>query len=61
MGGSMEYCHGVGVRLAHLLERELGTGTKILGALKRSLDPNNVLNPGKLGLGLDISRERPES
>ncbi len=61
MGGSMEYCHGVGVRLAHLLERELGTGTKILGALKRSLDPNNVLNPGKLGLGLDVSRERPES
>jgi alkyldihydroxyacetonephosphate synthase len=51
VGGSMEYCHGVGVRLAHLLERELGTGTKILAALKRSLDPNSVLNPGKVGLG----------
>jgi FAD/FMN-containing dehydrogenase len=50
VGGSMEYCHGVGVRLAHLLARELGAGTKILSALKRSLDPNDVLNPGKLGL-----------
>jgi FAD/FMN-containing dehydrogenase len=50
-GGSMEYCHGVGVRLAHLLERELGTGTTILRALKRSLDPGFVVNPGKLGLG----------
>jgi FAD/FMN-containing dehydrogenase len=50
VGGSMEYCHGVGVRLAHLLARELGSGTKLLSALKRSLDPSSVLNPGKLGL-----------
>jgi alkyldihydroxyacetonephosphate synthase len=50
MGGSMEYCHGVGIRLAHLLERELGVGTQLLWALKCSLDPDQVLNPGKLGL-----------
>jgi alkyldihydroxyacetonephosphate synthase len=50
LGGSMEYCHGVGVRLAHLLARELGAGTMILKALKCSLDPHGVLNPGKLGL-----------
>ena len=24
MGGTMEYCHGVGVKLAHLMDRELG-------------------------------------
>jgi FAD/FMN-containing dehydrogenase len=60
MGGSMEYCHGVGVRLAHLLERELGIGTKILGALKRSLDPGYVLNPGKLGLGPGVSKDSTE-
>jgi alkyldihydroxyacetonephosphate synthase len=54
MGGSMEYCHGVGVRLAHLLERELGAGTRILRTLKHRLDPNNVLNPGKLGLGSEV-------
>ena len=26
MGGTMEYCHGVGVKLAHLMDRELGAG-----------------------------------
>jgi FAD/FMN-containing dehydrogenase len=50
----MEYCHGVGVRLAHLLARELGAGIKILSTLKRGLDPDHLLNPGKLGLGSDI-------
>lgn len=54
-GGSMEYCHGVGVRLAHLLARELGTGTKILSALKQVLDPDHLLNPGKLGLESHVS------
>ena len=24
MGGAMEYCHGVGVKLDHLLAREMG-------------------------------------
>jgi FAD/FMN-containing dehydrogenase len=50
MGGSMEYCHGVGVRLAHLMEREHGAGLEAMRAIKRALDPHNILNPGKLGL-----------
>lgn len=55
VGGSMEYCHGVGVRLAHLLARELGAGTTILSALKQALDPDHLLNPGKLGLQSNVS------
>jgi alkyldihydroxyacetonephosphate synthase len=55
VGGSMEYCHGVGVRLAHLLARELGVGSTILSALKQALDPNHLVNPGKLGLQLHRS------
>ncbi len=50
MGGTMEYCHGVGVKLNHLLARELGTGHEIIRALKKTLDPHNIMNPGKLGL-----------
>jgi FAD/FMN-containing dehydrogenase len=50
MGGSMEYCHGVGVRLAHLMEAEWGAGLDALRAIKRALDPDGILNPGKLGL-----------
>ena len=48
MGGTMEYCHGVGIKLAHLLPREMGEGYAVARALKRTLDPANIMNPGKL-------------
>ena len=50
IGGSMEYVHGVGTKLAHLAERELGSTLEALRAIKAALDPNNIMNPGKLGL-----------
>ncbi len=50
LGGSMEYCHGAGVRLAGLMEREHGVGLEVMRRLKHALDPGGVLNPGKLGL-----------
>ena len=50
MGGVMEYCHGVGVKLNHLLARELGAGHEVIRDLKQTLDPANIMNPGKLGL-----------
>jgi FAD/FMN-containing dehydrogenase len=48
--GSMEYCHGVGVRLAPLMAREHGEGLQLLRRLKHCLDPQGILNPGKLAL-----------
>lgn len=48
--GSMEYCHGVGMRLAPLMAREHGVGLEVMRRLKRCLDPQGILNPGKLGL-----------
>ena len=50
LGGIMEYCHGVGVKLNHLLNRELGASRPTLRALKTALDPAGIMNPGKLGL-----------
>ena len=50
MGGIMEYCHGVGVKLNHLLAAELGCGQDVVRAIKQALDPANIMNPGKLGL-----------
>ncbi|HLC30935.1 MAG TPA: FAD-binding oxidoreductase [Dehalococcoidia bacterium] len=50
LGGSMEYCHGVGLRLAHLMAREHGYGLEVLRKLKHTLDPENIMNPGKLAL-----------
>ena len=50
MGGSMEYTHGVGIKLAPLMASEHGYGLEVMRQIKRALDPKNILNPGKLGL-----------
>ncbi len=50
MGGSMEYTHGVGVKLAPLMAEEHGYGLEVMRQIKRTLDPNNIMNPGKMGL-----------
>jgi FAD/FMN-containing dehydrogenase len=50
MGGSMEYTHGVGVKLAPLMAEEHGCGLEVMRQIKRTLDPNNIMNPGKMGL-----------
>ncbi len=50
MGGTMEYCHGVGVKLNHLLRREQGSGHDVVKGLKSLLDPGHIMNPGKLAL-----------
>ena len=50
MGGSMEYTHGVGVKLVPLMEEEHGYGLEVMRGIKHLLDPNNIMNPGKLGV-----------
>jgi alkyldihydroxyacetonephosphate synthase len=53
IGGSMEYCHGGGLRLAAMMGREHGHALDVLRAIKSALDPGGIMNPGKLGLGGD--------
>ena len=48
MGGSMEYCHGVGVKLAHLVGGESDGGLATLRRIKRAIDPAGTLNPNKM-------------
>jgi FAD/FMN-containing dehydrogenase len=50
LGGSMEYTHGVGVKLAPLMSEEHGYGVEVMRRIKNTLDPNNVMNPGKMAL-----------
>jgi FAD/FMN-containing dehydrogenase len=50
MGGSMEYTHCVGVKLAPLMAAEHGYGLEVMKRIKKALDPNNIMNPGKMGL-----------
>jgi len=48
--GTMEYVHGVGIRLAHLMKETHSDGMTLIRKIKRVLDPNNIMNPGKLSL-----------
>ncbi len=50
MGGSMEYTHGVGVKLAPLMAEEHGYGVEVMRGIKKILDPHNIMNPGKMDL-----------
>ncbi|MFW9946608.1 MAG: FAD-binding oxidoreductase [Candidatus Odinarchaeota archaeon] len=47
-GGSIAHHHGIGINRAHWMEEELGKSMDVMRKIKRLLDPNNILNPGKL-------------
>lgn len=49
-GGNLSHHHGVGLNRSRFVADALGPAFDVLVALKRSLDPNGILNPGKLGL-----------
>jgi FAD/FMN-containing dehydrogenase len=49
LGGTIEYCHGAGFRLASFLPELHGKGFEVMKKIKRELDPEFILNPGKLG------------
>lgn len=49
-GGSLSHHHGVGINRARFMRRALGGGLDVIAAMKKALDPNGILNPGKLGL-----------
>ena len=50
LGGSMEYCHGVGLKLRERLAAEGRDRLSALRSIKRALDPAGILNPGKLAV-----------
>jgi alkyldihydroxyacetonephosphate synthase len=49
-GATVSHHHGVGILKARQMSEELGEGRRMLTALKRTLDPDGIMNPGKLGL-----------
>lgn len=49
-GGSISHHHGIGRTKAPWLRRELGGWWDVLVAVKRAIDPMNIMNPGALGL-----------
>ncbi|MNR54170.1 hypothetical protein D3C85_1743120 [compost metagenome] len=47
---ALSHHHGVGLLRAPYMQESLGGAFDVLRTIKRTLDPQNILNPGKLGL-----------
>lgn len=55
MGGTVSAEHGVGMAKSPYIGRQLGVGLDVMKQIKKTLDPNNILNPGKMGFDDSIS------
>ena len=49
-GASVSHHHGAGLARGPYVRDALGEGSSVLQTIKDAIDPNNILNPGKLGL-----------
>ncbi|MFX1498484.1 MAG: FAD-binding oxidoreductase [Promethearchaeota archaeon] len=47
-GGSIAHHHGIGINRAHWMDEEWGKSMHLMRKIKELLDPNNILNPGKV-------------
>jgi alkyldihydroxyacetonephosphate synthase len=50
-GGALSHHHGVGHTRARFVSDALGSAFALLTGLKHQLDPDNIMNPGVLGIG----------
>lgn len=49
--GVLNEHHGIGLKLGRLMKEQYKNSFALIKNLKKELDPNNIMNPGKMGLG----------
>ena len=49
--GVLNEHHGVGIKIGRLMKEQYKGSFGLIKDLKKQLDPNNIMNPGKMGLG----------
>ncbi|MBM3705189.1 MAG: FAD-binding oxidoreductase [Actinobacteria bacterium] len=49
--GVLNEHHGIGIKIGRLMKEQYKNSFRLIKDLKKQLDCNNVLNPGKMGLG----------
>ena len=49
-GGVINDHHGVGIKLGRLMKEQYGPSMIVLEGLKKTLDPNGIMNPYKMGI-----------
>ncbi len=47
MGATVSHHHGIGLSKMEHLQKQLGEGTELFKILKKTFDPNNIMNRGK--------------
>jgi alkyldihydroxyacetonephosphate synthase len=47
-GGLISHHHGIGIYRSNWMEKEWGNSIEVMKNFKKLLDPNNILNPGKV-------------
>ncbi len=48
-GGLLNEHHGIGLKLGRLMKELYGPAYAVLEGVKKSFDPHNIMNPGKMG------------
>ncbi|MBN1277761.1 MAG: FAD-binding protein [Deltaproteobacteria bacterium] len=54
LGGTITAEHGTGLARAPYIKRQLGPALDVMKSVKKALDPNGILNPGKMGLDDEV-------
>ena len=59
LGASVSHHHGIGINRARFMQESLGNAMQLLQGLKNTLDPKDLLNPGKIGLTSQRNNSNP--